>query len=466
MNQNFTTITMTIFVCASLIGCNSEPTGPTPLVSQQTYTSSADVRRGPMQDRPGALSYENARVNDPANRRVPSGAAPAQPAPITGVSDAVKNNVRAPSDVAAERAGLGTSAATLPSANAKPSTLGVGTGNYLILGSIVVEVNGTPISAGRVLDSISPVLAAKARDLDPSRFRAAAAKEIGDQLRKLIMDELEYAIAEHSLDAQDKRLAEAITMYDRQEAIRKAGGSLQLARQAAAQQGRDFDEDVVKEAARVNYVRVYYQKYELPRVQITADDIRRYYQRHQKDLFTEQSAAQFRVIKIDFKRTGGRDKAMAKANDIQQRLARGDDFATLAGSMNDDPFLLKNKGDVSGGGGAGGGGWIDRGTFKEQKVEDAIFALNIGEVSNIIETSDAFFIAKLEQKRQGRQRSFDEEAVQAKIRENLTSEQIAILRQRAQERLVKNAVIEPENPNIMPVVEMAMQRYREWSGKN
>ena len=56
--------------------------------------------------------------------------------------------------------------------------------------------------------------------------------------------------------------------------------------------------------------------------------------------------------------------------------------------------------------------------------------------------------------------------MQAKIRENLTSEQIAVLRQRAQERLVKNAVIEPENPNIIPVVEMAMQRYREWSGKN
>ena len=148
---------------------------------------------------------------------------------------------------------------------------------------------------------------------------------------------------------------------------------------------------------RVNYVRVYYQKYELPRVQITADDIRRYYQRHQKDLFTEQSAAQFRLIKIDFKRTGGRDKAMEKAKDIQQRLSRGDDFATLAGSMNDDSFLLKNKGDVS-----GNNGWIDRGTFREQKVEDAVFALNVGEVSGIIETSDACYIAKLEQKRQGR----------------------------------------------------------------
>ena len=135
-----------------------------------------------------------------------------------------------------------------------------------------------------------------------------AAEEITKQLRVLIRDELEYAIAEHGLDAQDKRLAEAMTMYDRQELIRKAGGSLQLAKQAAAANRRDFDEDIVKEQAHSDFVRVYYQKYEMPRVQITADDIRRYYQRNQNSLFTEQAAAQFRVIKIDFKRTGSRER--------------------------------------------------------------------------------------------------------------------------------------------------------------
>ena len=144
-----------------------------------------------------------------------------------------------------------------------------------------------------------------------------------------------------------------------------------------------------------------------------------------------------------------------------QRAATRRDFATLAGSMNDDAFLQKNKGDVT----AGSGRWIDRGSYANQKVEDAVFALNNGEVSEPIEAGDAFFIVKLEQKRAGRQRSFDEEAVQAKIRENLTSEQVATLRQQP-ERMMKNAVIVPENPNIQPVVEMAMQRYREWGGKN
>ncbi|MBC8105243.1 MAG: peptidyl-prolyl cis-trans isomerase [Anaerolineae bacterium] len=445
-----------------ITGCGSDPAGPAPLVSQSTNTSPADVRRAPVQDRPGPLVYDNARADQPANDGRPT--AP-QAEPVTGVSEAVKKSVRTPSDAAVERAGLGTSAATIPSPAAsasQPGTTGVGTGGYLILGKIIVEVNGKPIPAERVLDSLTPVLVAKARELNEQRFRVAAAEEIQKQLRKLIMDELEYAIAEHSLDAQDKRLAEAITMMDRQELIRKSGGSLQLAKQAAAAQGRDFDDDLMKENSRANYVRVYYQKYEFPRVQISADDIRRYYQRHQKDLFTDQAQARFRVIKIDFKRTGGRDKALVKAKDIQQRIGRGDDFATLAGSMNDDAFLAKNKGDVSG----GSGGWVDRGAYANQKVDDAVWLLQPGQVSDMVESGEAFYIVKLEQKKEGRVRSFDEEAVQTKIRENLTAEQLMTLRQRAQERLMKNAVIEPEQPNIGPVVEMAMQRYREWSGKN
>ena len=105
---------------------------------------------------------------------------------------------------------------------------------------------------------------------------------------------------------------------------------------------------------------------------------------------------------------------------------------------------------ISGGGGDGGG--MDS-TGEGSKYRGA-------------QGLDPEFIAKLEQKREGRLRSFDEEAVQAKIQENLISEQLATLRRAKQERLIKNAVIEPENPDITPVVEMAMQRYREWSGKN
>jgi parvulin-like peptidyl-prolyl isomerase len=459
------TIGATVWLGTGLLGCGGGRTnGPAPLVAQQSVTSPADVRRMPMQDRPGAIVSDAARANDPANTFAPSGATPSQQPPTpAGVSDEVKRAVRTPSDIEVEEAGLGTSAATVPSGNARANdAAGVGKGNYLILGSIIVTVNGQPITAGRILDSIAPVLAAKARELNEQRFRAVAAEEVNGALRKLIMDELEYAIAQHNLDAQDKRLAEAMTMYDRQEMIRRAGGSLELARQAAAAQGRDFDDDVIKEQARINFVRVYYQKYVLPKVQISADDIRRYYQRHQNSLFTEQAGAKFRVIKIDFKRTGSREKALAKAQDIVARIARGDDFATIAGSMNDDSYLAKNQGDVTG----GDGGWVERGSYAHQKVEDAVFALNAGEVTEPIEAGDAFYIAKLEQKRAGRVRSFDEEAVQAKIQENLRAEQLATLQKDAQQRLMKNAVLEPENPNIGPVVEMAMQRYSSWSGKN
>jgi predicted signal transduction protein with EAL and GGDEF domain len=75
--------------------------------------------------------------------------------------------------------------------------------------------------------------------------------------------------------------------------------------------GADFDE-LLNDKARVNLVKVYWQKVEYPRLQVTADDMRAYYQHHLNDIFTQRSQAQFRVIKIDFKRTGGREQALAK----------------------------------------------------------------------------------------------------------------------------------------------------------
>ena len=87
-------------------------------------------------------------------------------------------------------------------------------------------------------------------------------------------------------------------MQWRQKEITAAGGSLELARQRWAAQGWDFDERV-KQQFHTHMAQLYYQKHIIPLIQVTAADIRAYYNANRETEFTKHGAAKFRVIKID-----------------------------------------------------------------------------------------------------------------------------------------------------------------------
>ena len=57
---------------------------------------------------------------------------------------------------------------------------------------------------------------------------------------------------------------------------------------------------------------IYYEKHIWPRVQITADEMRRFYDRN-IEKFSDKSDVQFRLIKVGFAENGGREGALSKA---------------------------------------------------------------------------------------------------------------------------------------------------------
>jgi parvulin-like peptidyl-prolyl isomerase len=405
-------------------------------------------------DRPGALTNYKSTV-DPADSGgllvVPS-LKQEPPKEVTSVSDTVRDNVKTPADVAQQRAGA---AATTAPAAAGPMT-GPTQGEYMTLGAVVVTVNGNPIYANKVLSDIAPVLAVKAREVDSSRFQGVVEDEVQKQLSVLVRTELEFAAAQRNLDEHDRNLANQLTMQWREQQITQAGGSVEQARSRARADGRDFD-DLVQEQYRVEMRRIYFQKKEFPKVQVSADDMRQYYAQHQDQIFTQRAEAKFSMIKIGFDASGGRDQALAKITALRQRLTKGEDFSQIAGTVNDDESLLAGKGAVE------SGDWIDRGAFAKEKVEDAVWKLKPGETTPVVEDGDAFYIAKLVDKKEGRVRSFEEADVQALIKRALEAQQFDALRDKAFADLQKEAIIYPDHPQIEPVVEMAMQMYPIWT---
>jgi parvulin-like peptidyl-prolyl isomerase len=346
-------------------------------------------------------------------------------------------------------------AATRPTTAPLAQTHPTASGGYDVIGTVIMTVNGTPIYADRVLAALDTVLAADARKYPSDQFRAEARNEILKKVEELRGHHLEIAAANKYLASEDKTQADMAAQVYRRQLITEAGGSLELARQRALENGHTLDE-AVQERYNLALVGLYYQKRIVPKIHITADDMRRYYRRHVGDPeFTQHAQAHFRLIKIDGEKSGGMPAAVAKANRVLKELKAGGDFADLAARFNDDPVLKKDNGDE---------GWVNKGDFAREKVEQAVWALQPGEYTDHpIDENDAVYLAKLEARKPGLVKPFDSEDVQRRIHEALFSEQFSGLRDQVLDELKRSAVF-AETPNgVNTAVDMAMQRYALWT---
>lgn len=447
-------------------GCGWFGNGAEPLPAgafMSPQAGSADARRSSLTDQPGALPYDNPRAarpvieserGDTAPPQDPD--APARPTeqPAGDVSETVRRQVQTPAEQALQRASTQQSDR---GPDLAPTT-GPSLGQFLTVGAVLTSVNGEPIFADKVVRDLEPLLSARARELDLDRFKAVALDEIKRQTQVYIQSEVEYRLAEKNLTERDRQLARALAMNWRQQQVRQSGGAESQARARARAEGRDFDE-LVNERYKLAMRQVYFQRKELPKIQITANDLRRFYDRNLASRFSEPEAAFFRVIKIGAQQMGGMQPAKDKIEQIRERAVRGADFAQLASEVNHDPVLKRNRGAI----GPEGEG-IQRGSYRLEAVEQAVWKLEPGEVTPPIQIGQDFYIAKLETKKAGRVIPFDEPSVQAQIHEALRAEQLDALRGRLIKRLEDNAIIHPKPPHYQPALEMAIQQYPRWRG--
>jgi len=412
-----------LLVGLAATGCASEPDAK-PLGADQFYR--------PV-DRAGAI--------------VPGAQPAAAPPPVTAAGGVSQESAKQLDFVSTQIK----PSATQPTTSATPAAWAPG--QYTPLGGVIAEVNGNPIYADDILRQVSSILSARAKDLDIQAFRNLAGSEINRQVDEEIRAQVEFAAAERNVSAEEKTLAENITMQWRDKLITDSKGSIEEARRRVREdQGRSLD-DLAKEQYRVNLVRVYYTKKLFPRIQVTADDLRRYYEKNKDAFFTERDNITFRLIKITSKDLGTSAAAEAKVNELSARAARGEDFATIAGEINNDPMLLRTKGLT---------GPIDRGAFKLEAVETALWKLNPGAVTPVVRIDDDFYIARLDEKKLGRVKAFEEDDVQRRMLETLRGEQFTTMRRDMETQLRKDSVVSKNQQMFATAVDMAVANYPKW----
>jgi peptidyl-prolyl cis-trans isomerase D len=152
---------------------------------------------------------------------------------------------------------------------------------------------------------------------------------------------------------------------------------------------------------------------------LTDAEVEKYYTEHVKEFETPRQAKGAHIL-VRVGETGGseaEDKARAKVADIIRRVKAGEDFATLAKALSEDPGTANNGGDL---------GLVKQGEMVPQ-FEQALFALKKGELSpEPVRTPFGFHAIKVTDVREGGRKPLKEAAGQ--IRERLqgdASEQAA-----------------------------------------
>ncbi|MFD2643579.1 SurA N-terminal domain-containing protein [Pseudomonas japonica] len=117
-------------------------------------------------------------------------------------------------------------------------------------------------------------------------------------------------------------------------------------------------------------------------VKVNEDELQALYQKEIANLAEQRHAAHI-LIEVNDKQ----DEAQAKARveEVQQRLAKGEDFAALAKEFSQDPGSANNGGDL---------GYAGKGVY-DPAFEDALYALNQDQVSVPVRTEFGFHLIKL-----------------------------------------------------------------------
>ena len=163
-----------------------------------------------------------------------------------------------------------------------------------------------------------------------------------------------------------------------------------------------------------------------------------YYQSHLSN-YDEPARTRWEELMVRKSRFNSPAQAYAEianmGNEVWQRAAanpgqRGPAFVEVAKAKSDG-FKAKEEG--------GQHDWTAQSALKIKAIDEALFTLQVGQMSPILETDDAFYIVRvLERKAAGRQPFTD---VQAKIREDLKEERFRLAVEKYLDKLRQDARI-------------------------
>ncbi len=163
-------------------------------------------------------------------------------------------------------------------------------------------------------------------------------------------------------------------------------------------------------------------------IQITPKEVKAAYDSNTRE-FLKPMRMKLRLIIIDADKSGDGDVKKDLAAKVRKLISDGEDFERLAKKHSDDDTAEFG----------GDWGWVEPAAKLRKELAESVERLKKGEVTDVINTSDAYFIVKCEDVEQASAKSFDE--VQSDIEKQLRQKEGQKLYAEWIERLKKDAFV-------------------------
>ena len=264
------------------------------------------------------------------------------------------------------------------------------------LPEIVAKVNGLEISKTELLRRVDALKAQiPPSEVPPDFYRRVLDELIGDELLYQAVEAKNLAPTEAEIESEFENQSEGF-------------GGLAAFAKALAKQGispAQVKLDLKKEIGIQRMV----ERDIVPQVTVTEEEKRRFYDGNPDEM---QESPEFRVAHILIQVAEDatpevKEAARKKTSSLRSMIEMGQDFGDLAGRNSGDPGSKDNGGELP---------WMSKGQTV-LPFEAAAMALDIGELSDVVETQFGFHILKLLERRGGELIPYEE--VQARIEEYL-----------------------------------------------
>jgi parvulin-like peptidyl-prolyl isomerase len=293
-----------------------------------------------------------------------------------------------------------------------------------VVDGVLAVINDTVITRQQVREFVAPAIDTLRReyaDKPEAVFQQKLAGAINDGLEQLV----ERQLILHDFDVEGYRLPDSVVDELVQDRIRERYTDRVTLMKTLQAQGETFEafRKEVRDQWIVAELRV---KNVAQEIVISPYKVENYYQAHQDD-FKIEDEIKLRMIALN--KTSAADTDTVKlAREIRAQILAGASFADMATVYSQD--AQRSRG--------GDKGWVDR-SVPRQELADAAFALQPGQVSDVIETPDTCYLLLVEQKRPAHVKPLNE--VRDEIEKNLRAQEQARLEKQWIDRLKAKSFI-------------------------
>ena len=265
-------------------------------------------------------------------------------------------------------------------------------------GGIVLSVESTAITADELIAPVKPQLDNLAAQYDYEQFNTRAKPLLANVLIQKITDIKLYEKAKAALPENiDQAIVDKIVEQEVQRFIARYGGNYATAEQMLKKMGTNWH-DFHQQQRRTVLIQSFLSdemKVEKP---ITYSELVQYYESVKGESYTKDPFIEFRLIDLEVKRfadpndpnVNADQKAMELANQLEQKIKNGEDFAQLAKNYSHDQTAQNGGLEKP----------VRPGSLVApyNTIETAAEKMAIGEVSEPIPAANHIFIVKLENK--------------------------------------------------------------------